>query len=142
VSIPKNFPRQRNADYVSVDILGRFSRESLRKVDFAGFLLMISFTLLLVTTLLEVGTVFQWKSPVPIVLLILSALCLVAFLTWERHITGDQSQQQPLFPWRYFYNRPWMGIIMYVKIHLFSGLFGSFLTNHIAHHFWSASLSM
>lgn len=103
---------------------------------------MISFTLLLVTTLLEVGTVFQWKSPVPIVLLILSALCLVAFLTWERHITGDQSQQQPLFPWRYFYNKPWMGIIMYVKIHLFSGVFGSFLINRIAHHFWSASLSM
>jgi hypothetical protein len=89
-----------------------FSRQSLQRVDFLGTFLLIAANLLLVTALLEASIAFSWNSPVIIVLLVLSAVAWMAFIAWEWFVTREGSKVEPVFPFRFFLNRYWMGMLL------------------------------
>lgn len=114
ITIPHNFPHQGQPDYVPLTIKQIFSKGSLRRVDFLGAFLLLTGSLLLVTALLEAGIDFPWSSAAIIVLLVISALVLAAFLVCEYFVTKASSHQEPVFPWRFMHNRAWMAMLVYV----------------------------
>jgi len=109
--MPMNFGSTSTA---STDLKHLFSVHSLRRLDFLGAGLLLSGSLLLVTALVEVSINFSWSSGVIITLLVLSAVSWIAFFAWEWHISMKQGTQEPIFPWRFFHNRPWIGMLMSV----------------------------
>lgn len=91
-----------------------FTRSSLQRLDLLGAGLLLTASLLLVTALVEASTEFAWSSGVIISLLVLSAVAWMGFLFWEWYISKSNGKQEPIFPWRFFYNRAWMGMLLYV----------------------------
>ncbi|KAF2468467.1 MFS general substrate transporter [Lindgomyces ingoldianus] len=89
-----------------------FSMECVERVDFLGSLLLIGANLLLVTALLEASTTYSWSSGVTIALIVLSAVLWVLFAGWEWFATKDTVKQEPVFPFRFFFNRAWMGMLI------------------------------
>lgn len=67
------------------------------------------------TVLLEVGTEFAWSSGTAISLLVISAVMWILFAVNERIFTSEKWKQEPIFPWRFFHNRAWMGTLLYVS---------------------------
>lgn len=84
----------------------------MQRVDFLGTFLFIGANLTLVTAMLEASTTYSWSSPLIIVLLVVSAILWIAFVLWEWFITGKRSKQEPVFPFRFFHNRYWMGMLL------------------------------
>ncbi|KAF2262723.1 MFS general substrate transporter [Lojkania enalia] len=85
--------------------------QNLRRMDFLGTFLFMGASFTFVTALLEASTSFSWSSAPTIVLLVISGVLAIAFLAWERFIMQRSSLQEPIFPWRFVYNRAWMGML-------------------------------
>ena len=90
----------------------RLSLQSFYRLDLSGAFLLVGATMLLVTVLLEATNEFSWDSSVAISLLIASAVLWILFVTNERILTSDQWRPEPIFPWRFFFNRAWMGVLL------------------------------
>ncbi len=84
----------------------------MQRVDFLGAFLLIAANLTLVTALLEASTTFSWSSPTIIALLAVSGFLWVLFVAWEWFATKEHVKQEPVFPFRFFHNRYWMGMIL------------------------------
>ncbi|KAF2103746.1 MFS general substrate transporter [Rhizodiscina lignyota] len=108
-SIPANFPYQNNPRYKPPTLRQRF--KSLRRLDFAGTILLLTASVLLVAAILEGGIAFKWDSAASIVLFTISGLLFIAFIVNERIVSGDKVEQEPLFPWRFVTNRVWLGTL-------------------------------
>jgi hypothetical protein len=63
---------------------------------------------------LEAGTSFSWSSAISISLLVVSAVMWVLFVINERRVSDEKRRAEPIFPWRFFFSRAWMGTLMYV----------------------------
>ncbi|KAF4636426.1 hypothetical protein G7Y89_g1666 [Cudoniella acicularis] len=118
-SIPANFPHQGDASYIPLSLKQKFSRNSLLKIDLIGVPLLLGASLLLVTVLLEGGTQFAWNSATSISLFVISALLWSLFMVNERIITSETRLPEPIFPWRFLFNREWMGVL---TLSLLSGI--------------------
>ena len=112
ICVPANFPHQGQASYVAPTFKEKLSRQSLSRLDVSGAFLLLGATLLLVTVLLEASNEFAWGSGTAISLLVVSAILWVLFLVNERIVTGEKWRQEPVFPWRFLVNRPWMGTLL------------------------------
>ena len=112
ICVPTNFPYQGQVSYVAPSFRQKVSQQSLARLDLSGAFLLFSATLLLVTVLLEASNEFAWKSGAAISLLIVSAILWCLFLINERIVTGEKWRAEPVFPWRFLFNRPWMGTLM------------------------------
>jgi Na+/melibiose symporter-like transporter len=112
VAIPSNFPNQGNYNYIALTWRQRLSRQSLSRLDISGAFLILGATLLLVAVLLEAGTSFAWNSATSIACLVVSAVMWILFLLNEKVLTNDQYRQEPIFPWRFISNRPWIGLLL------------------------------
>ncbi|KAH8645580.1 major facilitator superfamily domain-containing protein [Tricladium varicosporioides] len=77
----------------------------LKEIDFLGSALVFAISALIVSALEEAGTTYAWSSPLVIVLLTLSGLCIPIFLWWEYIIENRIKTQQPVFTWRLMKNR-------------------------------------
>jgi Zn-dependent protease with chaperone function len=106
--LPSDFPHHGKA---YVDKSRVLSRRSMQRLDFLGAFLLIGANLLLVTALLEASTTFSWHSPVIIVLLALSGMLWISFVIWEWFVTR-RDKPEPVFPFRFFLNRYWMGMLL------------------------------
>ena len=115
ISVPNNFPHQGKASYVAPTLRQRFSRKSLGRLDVTGAFLLLAATLLLVTVLLEGGNSFDWNSVTSISLLVVSGVLWIAFFLNERTVTKDKWRAEPVFPWRFIFNRHWMGVLLYMR---------------------------
>lgn len=113
LGMPRNFPNHARVSTPQQGEDNKFSRESLAKLDIVGAGLLLSGSLLLTTALLEASTRFSWSSAATISLLVISGLSWILFFTWEWYITGKDGKQEPVFPWRFFYDPAWMGMLMY-----------------------------
>ena len=112
ICVPANFPHQGQASYVAPTFKEKLSRQSLSRLDVSGAFLLLGATLLLVTVLLEASNEFAWGSGTAISLLVVSAVLWVLFLINERIVTGEEWRPEPVFPWRFLVNRPWMGTLL------------------------------
>ncbi|KAL4981982.1 MFS general substrate transporter [Aspergillus falconensis] len=106
VFLPNQFPFHGSRTRLASD------KRSLKRVDFAGTLLLVGANLLLVTALLEASTEYSWSSALVIALLTISGILWVSFVVWEYFVTKDTWSIEPVFPFRFFSNRYWMGMLL------------------------------
>lgn len=117
LAIPAGYPNHHvvgNTHPFRRPIRKTLSIKSFERLDLLGFALCLGASLLLVTGLLEGGVQFAWSSGASISILVISGILWVLFLIWESIISSDKWKQEPVFPWRFLFNRPWMGILLYV----------------------------
>ena len=119
LSVPANFPYQGQPFHVAPSFRQKISKTSLARLDLSGAFLLLGATLLLVTVLLEAPNEFAWLSKTAIVLFVLSGVLSLLFLVNERIITSDGWRPEPIFPWRFLFNRAWMGTLI---LSLLSGI--------------------
>ncbi|KAF1951580.1 MFS general substrate transporter [Byssothecium circinans] len=108
--IPRNFPNHGNPHAPRRTFKTLMSKQNIARVDFLGGILLIVATLALVAALEEAGLDYGWKSAFVIVLLCVSAVLWVIFVFWERRVTLSRSVTEPVFPWRFFTSRIWLGM--------------------------------
>ena len=113
-AIPAHFPFHGDPDYKPPTLTELWSRATLGRLDVFGASLLLSATMLLVAVLLEAGNSFTWNSATSIALLVASGVLWIIFLINERAVTKDNWRVEPVFPWRFFFNRNWIGVLMYV----------------------------
>ena len=119
LSLPANFPYQGQLFYVAPGFRQKISKASLARLDVSGAFLLLGATLLLVTVLLEAPNEFSWHSTTAIVLFVLSGVLGLLFLLNERVVTDDNWHSEPIFPWRFLFNRAWIGTLI---LSLLSGI--------------------
>ena len=90
----------------------KLSHATWQRLDFVGAGMLLSGSVLLVTALVEANIRFAWSSGATITLFVLSTVSWAAFFAWEWFVTDEKRKAEPIFPWRFFYNRPWMGMVM------------------------------
>ena len=112
MGVPTNFPHQGQESYVAPSFRQKMSLRSLARLDLLGAFLLLGATLLLVTVLLEATNEFAWKSATAISLLVVSAVFCFLFLVNERIVTSEERRPEPIFPWRFFFNRAWLGTLL------------------------------
>ncbi len=112
LSVPANFPYQGQPLYRAAGFRQKISKISLARLDVSGAFLLLGATLLLVTVLLEAPNEFSWHSKTAIALFVLSGVLGLLFLVNERVVTGDNWRPEPIFPWRFLFNRPWIGTLI------------------------------
>lgn len=113
IAFPAKHPNQ---DKGSVS--GALKWKNLGRLDFLGAALLLAASMLLVTALLEASIRFGWNAGGTIALLTLSACGWVGFLVWERFVTKWQ-RPEPIFPWAFFSNMTFVGMLLYVHRHSF-----------------------
>lgn len=87
----------------------------LRHIDFGGFLLMIASITLLMVGFEEASNSAPWISARFLAPVLISIPCWLAFIVYERQVTVSGAKgQEPVFPWRFCYDRVMMGVIWYV----------------------------
>ena len=112
IGVPSDFPHQKKRGYRKMTFREMVSGRTFARLDLVGSVLLLGATLLLVTVLLEANNEFEWNSAVAIALLVVSGVMWVAFFVNERIVTGDSWRTEPVFPWRFLFNREWMGVLM------------------------------
>jgi len=85
---------------------------ALKKPDAFGALLLLSASILLVAALEEGGVRFSWNSAVVITFFAVSGVLWLLFFVWEWFVSREGSAIEPIFPWRFFSNRVWMGTLL------------------------------
>ncbi|KAF7949128.1 hypothetical protein EAE96_008297 [Botrytis aclada] len=114
LAIPNGFPNHTaNSNPFRHGSPGKkMSAKSFERLDYVGAALLLGASLLLVTGLLEGGVEFAWGSGASISILVISGALWIVFLFWERIVTKDTWKQEPVFPWRFIFNRPWIGVLL------------------------------
>lgn len=119
LSVPANFPYQSQPFYIAPTFRQKIAKASLARLDLSGASLLLGATLLLVTVLLEAPNEFSWHSKTAIALFVLSGVLGLLFLVNERIVTSENWRPEPVFPWRFIFNRAWMGTLI---LSLLSGI--------------------
>lgn len=115
VAIPTGFPYHTNDP--SQTLGPKRSEETfftkVKRLDILGAALLLAAALLLTTGLLEGGSQWEWGSAQSIAILTISGTLWIVFFWWERLVTlKGEWKQEPMFPWRFLYNRQWMGVLL------------------------------
>jgi hypothetical protein len=80
--------------------------DAIAKVDWAGVVLLIAATALLVFALQEGGFQYAWKSAIIIATLAVSLACWIGFGVWEYYLAyGSKFNILPIFPLHLVKNR-------------------------------------
>jgi MFS family permease len=95
----------------------RASYRSFANLDIIGSVLMMAGSFLIVAVLNETNLAFSWSSRDAIALLVLTGVTWIAFFAWEWYLSGIPGKD-PIFPKRWLFDRPWLGILMQVKLNL------------------------
>ena len=119
LSMPEKFPYQGQPFYVAPSFRQKISKASLARLDLSGAFLLLGATLSLVTVLLEAPNEFLWHSKTAIALFVLSGVLGLVFLVNERLVTRENWSPEPIFPWRFLFNRAWIGTLI---LSLLSGI--------------------
>ncbi|KAJ5773265.1 hypothetical protein N7457_008161 [Penicillium paradoxum] len=107
VAMPKNF----GLDQHTPSFRTRASYRSFASLDLMGSFLMMAGSFLIVAVLNETNLAFSWSSRDAIALLVLTGVSWIAFFAWEWYIS-DIPGKDPIFPKRWFFDRPWLGILI------------------------------
>lgn len=113
IVLPASFPHQGDPNYQHPTWRDRIARRSLARLDAAGAFLLLGATMLIVAVLLEGGLSIAWNSGPAIALFVVSGLMWIAFLGNEWFFTKHERTLEPIFPWRFIHNKPWMGVLLF-----------------------------
>jgi hypothetical protein len=111
VAIAFAMPRHFGLDQHTPSFRTRASYRSFANLDLVGSLLIMAGSFLIVTVLNEANLAFPWGSGGAITLIVLTAIAWVAFFSWECYISNIPGKD-PIFPKRWLFARPWMGILL------------------------------
>jgi hypothetical protein len=89
-----------------------FSLKSLQRVDILGATLLLGACMFVVTALQQASEGASFSGALVLSLLILSGVFWIAFVTWQWFITTKRTYPEPVFPWRLFESRVYMGMIL------------------------------
>lgn len=110
LAIPPHFPYHARNN----SAIGKvFTQSNLKRLDFLGAALLLCSSFSLVAALLEASIRYSWTSAITIVLMVVSGLCWTAFFACEWFFTSEKRKPEPIFPWRFLYHAPWMGMLVY-----------------------------
>ncbi|KAF1835910.1 MFS general substrate transporter [Decorospora gaudefroyi] len=113
LALPASFPHQGDPQYQHPTWRERISRKSLSRLDVSGAFLLLGGTMLIVAVLLEGGLSIAWSSGPAIALFVVSGVMWIAFLGNEWFFTKHERTLEPIFPWRFMHNKPWMGTLIF-----------------------------
>ncbi|KAJ5117246.1 hypothetical protein N7448_004185 [Penicillium atrosanguineum] len=111
VAITFAMPTHFGLDQHTPSFRTKASYRSFANLDLVGSLLAMVGSFLLVTVLNEANLAFPWDSGAAITLIVLTAVAWIAFFSWECYIS-DMPGKDPIFPKRWLFERPWMGILL------------------------------
>ena len=106
VSIPGDFPRQGQGPEVAIE------RKSVKKLDFFGGFLLIASSVLTCCALEEAGIDFGWRSAFVIACLSLAGFLWIFFVIWEKYVSNENFEQEPVFSWRFLKSRNFVGMLL------------------------------
>lgn len=112
IVLPASFPHQGDPSYQHPTWRDRIGRHSLARLDVTGAFLLLGATMLIVAVLLEGGLSIAWNSGPAITLFVVSGFMWIAFVANEWYFTKHERSLEPIFPWRFIHNKPWMGTLM------------------------------
>ncbi|KAM7213832.1 Major facilitator superfamily domain containing protein [Rhypophila decipiens] len=119
IGLPHDFPHQGraqgNAEKVGL-VQKLTSKSSLVRVDIPGTFLLLVAVVFLTAGFEEADARFPWRSAYVISLLVLSAICWVVLLLWERYVTLQDGLREPILTWRFFTNRLMVGILLCLNL--------------------------
>ncbi|RDL32028.1 uncharacterized protein BP5553_09430 [Venustampulla echinocandica] len=108
--LPTTLPAQKHS---ATPLVGNiWSLKNLQRIDFIGATLLLGGCVLLVTALQQAADGISFAAAVVLSLLILSGVFWVAFVIWQWFITTKRELPEPVFPWRFFSSRVFMGMIL------------------------------
>lgn len=113
-SLPNGFPNHKIVSQDKSKSEPTAPKQKIQRVDGLGAMLLLVATVLLVAALQEAGLNYPWKSAFIISLLTVSGICWILFIFWEHRVTLYDKIKEPVFPWRFFQSRIWVGMIMCV----------------------------
>ncbi|KAF2190024.1 major facilitator superfamily transporter [Zopfia rhizophila CBS 207.26] len=86
--------------------------KNFKRIDITGGLFLLAGSLLLSTVLLDTSVRHGWASALTISLLVLGIVSWIAFFAWEWLVSRSKMKQEPMFPWHWMHNRPWIGMLI------------------------------
>ncbi|KAF2649509.1 putative efflux pump antibiotic resistance protein [Lophiostoma macrostomum CBS 122681] len=110
LGIPNGFPYQNVPKEQAQKRHGGL--RGLRRIDLFGLTMLLSGSLLLSAVLLEFSLRNGWSNPGSILLIVFALISWIVFLGWEWYIAVGGAKVEALFPWEFFLDRPWMGILL------------------------------
>ncbi|KAF2728284.1 putative efflux pump antibiotic resistance protein [Polyplosphaeria fusca] len=111
LAIPPGFPHNGSPASRKEKQTSQSTLQQLKRIDVVGGILMLASSLLASSALLETSNRFGWSNGGTISLLVLSGICWIFFFAWEWFVSKDTVPQEPLFPWKFIYDRSWMGML-------------------------------
>ncbi|KAF2798817.1 MFS general substrate transporter [Melanomma pulvis-pyrius CBS 109.77] len=109
IGIPNGFPYQNEP---KDQIRPSGGLKGLERVDFFGLTMLLAGSLILSAVLLEFSLRKGWANPGSVLLVIFAILAWVVFVGWEWYIAVGDVKVEPLLPWEFVHDRPWMGILL------------------------------
>lgn len=114
IKMPRHFPHHGlpQSAYEPLTWQQTFSKAQFGRVDFPGTGLLLAATTLLVAALEEADLTYPWDSAFVIVLLIISVISWIGFLSWSWKATRATGLREPVFPWRFMQSRIRVGLLL------------------------------
>ncbi|OTB00543.1 hypothetical protein M426DRAFT_324209 [Hypoxylon sp. CI-4A] len=109
--MPTHFPNLDNPT-VRMNFRTKISRESLRRLDVIGAVLLLFSSALIVFAFEEVGSRYSWASPAILSTLVIGVVLFVGFVGWEKLADRPRSTQEPIFPLRLMKDRLFSALLM------------------------------
>jgi hypothetical protein len=110
--LPARLPGQPPSSLKPAGAKSVFSPQSLKRIDILGCTLLLGACMFIVTALQQASEGRSLSSAIVLTLLILSGIFWIAFMVWQWFITTKRSYPEPVFPWRHFQSRVYMGMIL------------------------------
>ncbi|KAM0499255.1 hypothetical protein ACHAO3_004290 [Verticillium nonalfalfae] len=88
------------------------SEKRWKRIDLLGATLSLAASILLIFALQQGGVEYAWNSGAIISTFVLSGILWLAFIAWERKLSGRSGVCEPIFPWRLTSNRFVVGLLL------------------------------
>ena len=106
------FPRQKK-DTRSTD-KGSWKLQSILRVDWLGFVLLLAATILVILALEEGGNPISWDSATIVVMFVMGGISWIMLAVWQTYLTYRPGEHlpMPVFPLRVILHRIIGGLVL------------------------------
>lgn len=110
--LPNRYPKHADPLPETRKSFWHFQSNFWKKADLIGGFLLLGASILLTAALQEGDVSFPWKSSAIIAYFVVSGILWILFVAWSRYCSRPSSNIEPMFPWQFFGNRVWMGVLL------------------------------